>query len=301
MNDQRPEISAVIILWNGMKFIPDCMRTLSEELQPFRHEIIIVDNGSHDGSPEFIEQNYPNVTLIHNGANLGFARAVNQGFETGTGEYYYILNQDLRFGHGATSRLLARLKQDESIGMIGPKFIYFDGGTQRSVRSFPTYRHVLYRALFLDRVFPDHPKFGSWRMGYFDHEKEAFVDQPMGAVMLIPRKVVEEIGGMDERFPILFNDVDFCRRLAIAGYKRLYFPEAVVEHYVGASTSTMPVRIRIISHTSMYRYMRKYARPIELPLLWLCGALLMISIPISIAVNQTRRKLTAAISFFSRR
>ncbi|MDX9856199.1 MAG: glycosyltransferase family 2 protein [candidate division Zixibacteria bacterium] len=301
MSSDRPEISAVIISYNGMTFLPDCLRTLSEELRGLTHEIIVVDNGSRDGSPEFVERTYPRVTLIRNASNLGFARAVNQGFERGKGEYYYILNQDLRFGHGATARLLERIRQDDTIGMIGPKFIYFGGGTQRSVRSFPTYRHVLYRALFLDRVFPDHPTFGSWRMGFFDHETEAFVDQPMGAVMLIPRRVVDDIGMMDERFPILFNDVDFCRRLADAGYKRLYYPDAVVEHYVGASTSTMPVRIRIISHTSMYRYMRKYARPIELPLLWLCGALLMISIPISIAVNQTRRKLTAAISSFSRR
>lgn len=301
MSSNRPEISAVVISYNGMTFLPDCLRTLSEELRGLTHEIIVVDNGSRDGSPDFIERTYPGVTLIRNASNLGFARAVNQGFECGQGEYYYILNQDLRFGHGATARLLERIRQDDTIGMIGPKFIYFGGGTQRSVRSFPTYRHVLYRALFLDRIFPDHPAFGSWRMGFFDHETEAFVDQPMGAVMLIPRRVVDDIGMMDERFPILFNDVDFCRRLADSGYKRLYYPDAVVEHYVGASTSTMPVRIRIISHTSMYRYMRKYARPIELPLLWLCGALLMISIPISIAVNQTRRKLTAAISSFSRR
>ncbi|MBD3402219.1 glycosyltransferase [candidate division GN15 bacterium] len=301
MSDARPDISAVIISYNGMKFLPDCLRTLTDELKGISHELIVVDNGSHDGSADFIEANYPDARLIRNGRNLGFARAVNQGFEEGRGEYYYILNQDLRFGHGATGKLLERIKQEDSLGMIGPKFVYFDGGTQRSVRSFPTYKHVLYRALFLDRIFPDHPRFGSWRMGYFDHEREALVDQPMGAVMLIPRRVVDKIGMMDERFPILFNDVDFCRRLAEAGYGRLYFPDAVVEHYVGASTSTMPVRIRIISHTSMYRYMRKYARPIEFPLLWLCGALLMVSIPISIAVNQTRRTLTALAASFSRR
>lgn len=301
MSGLRPEISAVIISYNGMKFLPECLQTLHEELRDLSHEVIVVDNGSHDGSPEFIEREYPSVRLIRNATNLGFAKAVNQGFESGSGEYYYILNQDLRFGHGATTKLLARLKQDESIGMIGPKFIYFGGGTQRSVRSFPTYRHVFYRALFLDRLFRDHREFGSWRMGYFDHEHEAFVDQPMGAVMLIPRKVIEHVGMMDERFPILFNDVDFCRRLADAGYGRLYHPDAVVEHYVGASTSAMPIRIHVISHASMYRYLRKYAKLSELPLLWLCGTLLMVSIPISIAVNQTRRKVTAAISFFLRR
>ena len=96
------EISAVIISFNGMRFLPDCLRTLKEDLAGINHEIIVVDNGSVDGSADFVEQEYPDAVLIRNGKNLGFARAVNIGFETGTGEYYYILNQDLRFGHGGT-------------------------------------------------------------------------------------------------------------------------------------------------------------------------------------------------------
>ena len=185
--------------------------------------------------------------------------------------------------------------------MIGPKFVYFDGPTQRSIRSFPTYKHVLYRALFLDRLFPHHPEFASWRMGHFDHESEAVVDQPMGAVMLVPRPVIEKVGLMDERFPILFNDVDWCRRIHDAGYKMLYYPGAVIEHYVGASTSTMPTRIRIISHTAMYRYLKKYARPSEYPLLWLCGLVLMASLPPAIAINWLRRKVNALRASFGPR
>jgi GT2 family glycosyltransferase len=298
---ERVEISAVIISYNGMRFLPDCLRTLKEDLTGISHEIIVVDNGSVDGSAEFVEKNHPDVRLIRNGSNLGFARAVNLGFETGTGEYLYILNQDLRFGYGGTRRLLERIRGDESIGMIGPKFVYFDGGTQKSVRAFPAYRHVFYRTFLLDRLFPAHPEFSSWRMGHFDHETEQFVDQPMGAVMLIPRRVIDDIGIMDERFPILFNDVDLCKRMELAGYQRLYFPEAVVEHFVGASTSAMPVRIRIISHTSMYRYLAKYARPREYPLLWLCGAILWGSLPVAIALNWARRKLSALRSFFSKK
>ncbi|MEE8577264.1 MAG: glycosyltransferase family 2 protein [candidate division Zixibacteria bacterium] len=301
MSSDLITISAVIISWNGMKFLPDCMSTLTEDLKGISHEIIVVDNGSRDGSADFIEKHYPQAKLIRNKKNLGFAPAVNIGFEEGSGEYYYILNQDLRFPQGATQALLDRIREDNTIGFIGPKFVYFEGGTQKTIRSFPTYRHVLYRALFLDRLFPEHPEFSSWRMGFFDHETEKFVDQPMGAVMLIPRHVIDKIGYMDERFPILFNDVDLCRRIADAGYRNLYYPGAVVEHYVGASTSTMPVKIRIISHTSMYRYMAKYACFWEWPLLWLCGLLLMLALPLSIGVNFTRRKINALVSSFSRR
>lgn len=294
MNPANVTMSAIIILWNGRRFVEELLVTLEENLRDLSHEIIVVDNGSHDGSVEYIEAHHPGCRIIRNGVNLGFARAVNIGIEAARGEYLYILNQDLRFNPGATHALLDRLRQDVSIGFIGPKFQYFDGPTQRSVRSFPSYKHVLYRALFLDRLFPRSAEFASWRMGHFDHEHEAFVDQPMGAVMLVPRRVVEKIGLMDERFPILFNDVDWCRRMHEAGYKLLYYPGAVVEHYVGASTSTMPTRIRIISHTAMYRYLRKYARPYEYPLLWLCGLILMASLPPAIAVNWLRRTLTSS-------
>ena len=288
----RPEISAIIILWNGKRFVDELMATLTANLAFTSHEIIVVDNGSIDGSADFVEQHYPNTTIIRNGANLGFARAVNIGIEAASGEYLYILNQDLRFPESATANLLSRLKQEPELGMIGPKFIYFGGGTQRSVRAFPSYRHVLYRAFLLDRLFPHSPKFAEWRMGHFDHESERYVDQPMGAVMLVPRGVVEKVGLMDESFPILFNDVDWCRRIHDAGYRLLYFPEAVVEHYVGASTSTMPTRIRVISHTAMYRYLKKYAKWYEYPLLWLCGLILYCSLPPAIAINWLRRKLS---------
>ena len=290
MNEARPEISAIIICWDGMKFLPDLMRTLADDLSDFRHEIILVDNGSSDGSVEYIRKHYSGVNLIENARNLGFAPAVNIGLRAARGEYIYILNQDLRFRKGATAKLLHRLKQDPEIGLIGPGLEYFEGGLQHSVRSFPTYRHVFYRALFLDRLFPRHREFGSWRMGWHDLEKEAFVDQPMGAVMLIPRSVVEKVGYMDEAFPILYNDVDFCRRMMLAGYKRLYYPEARVEHYVGASTSRNPVRLHVISHLAFYRYLKKYARWWEYPVLWLCGLLLIVGLgPIALRTWQVNR------------
>ena len=279
MNESPIEISAVVISFNGMHFLPECLRTLAEDLKGMSHEIIIVDNGSSDGSVEFIRDNYLNAHLVENKTNVGFAKAVNEGIKAAKGKYLYILNQDLRFRKGTARTLLDRLKQDDTIGMIGPKYVGFDGRLQWSARAFPSYRHIFYRALFLDRLFPHHPEFSSWRMGWFDHEHERFVDQPMGAVMLIPREVIDRIGYMDEYFPLLFNDVDYCRRMKEAGYRLLYYPDAVVEHFVGGSTKEMPVKLRIASHRSLYRYLRKYARPAEYPLLWLSGLLLMVSLP----------------------
>ncbi len=285
MNAGKVELSAIIISFNGRRFLPDCLGTLKNNLDSLSHEIIVVDNGSSDDSVSFIRTTFPGVTIIENGSNLGFAKAVNIGLERARGDYIYILNQDLRFRPGTAEKLLMRLKSDPRIGMAGPKYVGFDGILQWSARAFPTYRHIIYESLLLSRLFPRHREFSSWRMGWFDHEHEREVDQPMGSVMLIPRAVIGKVGSFDERFPIFFNDVDYCRRLRDAGYVLLYYPEAVVEHYRGASTSRRPIRMKVESMFSMYRYLRKYSRPIEWPLLWLCGLLLLIGlVPLTLAI-----------------
>ncbi|MCP4685930.1 MAG: glycosyltransferase family 2 protein, partial [bacterium] len=233
---------------------------------------------------------------IENGRNLGFAKAVNIGIKAASGDNLYVLNQDLRFRSGTARGLLKRLGDNKEIGLIGPGYVDFEGRAQKSVRAFPTYRHVFYRALFLDRMFSTHREFSHWRMGWFDHKREMYVDQPMGAVMMIPRPVIDKVGLMDEAFPILFNDVDFCRRLSEAGYKLLYYPEVTVEHYVGATTGRWPYRMKAISHAAMYRYLRKYARGYEYPVLWLCGLLLLIGLAPSMAGRFLRRLFTSAES-----
>jgi GT2 family glycosyltransferase len=274
----RPKVSAILIVWNGMQFLPDCMRTLLADLQSIEHEIIAVDNGSTDGSADFITNEYPTVKLTRNSSNLGFAKAVNQGIEMSTGENLLLLNQDIRIRPGAVSALLKRLEADSKIGLIGPRFVGFDGVTQHSARSFPGIRHVWYKFFLLSELFPNHHEFGSWKMGWFDHESEREVDQPMGAAMLIRRDLIERVGKFDEQFPIFFNDVDFCRRVKDAGYKLLYYPGAVIEHYVGGSTRRYPVRMKWESHRSMYRYLSKYCPFYLRPALWLTGLILLLGV-----------------------
>ena len=293
MTDHKPEISAILISYNGMKFLPECLTTLTDDLNALSYELIIVDDGSTDGSVEYIRTNYPNALLITNNENTGFARAVNQGIGAARGEYLYILNQDLRFRKGATESLLKRLKSDKLLGMIGPKFVRFDGTLHTSARALPSYRHIFYRLFLLDRFFPQHREFSGWRMGWFDHETEMEVGQPMGAVMLIPRPVIDKVGLMDEKFWLLFNDVDWCRRIKMAGYRLLYYPTAVVEHAIGGSTGKHPYRLRAVSHLYFYRYLRKYARPYEYPLLWLCGLILLVTLlPLNL-ITFLRRAIRA--------
>jgi len=260
MINGNPEISVVIIAFNGIEFIDACLSTTYESLKELTSEVIVVDNGSIDGTPELISDKYPDTILIRNNTNLGFARAANQGFEQAGGEYVLLLNQDIRIKGEAIPGLLQRMKQDSRIGTIGPKFIGFDGRLQKACRAFPTYHNMFYVMIGLSRLFPGSPILAEWKMTWFDHLTEREVDQPMGAALMIRRDVLEELGGFDERFGVFFNDVDFCRRVKEAGYINLYYPEAVIEHYYGGTIRRMKAAMVLKWHRSLYRYFKKYSR-----------------------------------------
>lgn len=283
-------ISVIIIAYNGMAFLPDCLASVVDSVREVDAEIIVVDNGSSDGTTAFIGKTYSDVALIANEENRGFASAVNQGLERATGEFVLLLNQDTRIRGDAIVRLARRMEQDETIGTIGPKFIGFDGALQKACRMFPTYRHLLFDFTGLAFLFPRSRVFGGWRMGWFDHETERAVDQPMGAALMIRRRVLKTVGRFDERFRIFFNDVDYCRRVREAGFVNRYYPDAVVEHYYGGTIRKIKPEMIRESHRAMYRYFKKYSRGATgIPLLYFWGLVLWIGAFLRAGVHRLRR------------
>lgn len=260
MNSEKYFISVIVISFNGMEFIDDCLTTVLTSLESVDSEIIVIDNRSQDGTVELIEDKFPMVRLIKNGSNLGFARAANQGFNMSRGEYILLLNQDTRIQNQAIVKLAERIKSDSHIGTIGPKFVDFSGRLQKTCRSFPRYRDLIYAITGLSRLFSHSRVFSHWKMGWFDHESEREVDQPMGAALMIRQNVLQRLGGFDESFKIFFNDVDFCRRVREAGYVNLYYPWAVIEHFYGGTIRKMKGRMVREWHRSIFRYFRKYSR-----------------------------------------
>ncbi|MEW5925491.1 MAG: glycosyltransferase family 2 protein [Candidatus Zixiibacteriota bacterium] len=281
------KISVVLISYNGREFINDCLRTTLESLKGVSSEVIVIDNASSDGTIEIIERNFSAARIIKNSANLGFAKAVNQGFNEARGEYIFLLNQDTRIVADAVPRLMQRMAEDPAVGTIGPKFIGFDGRLQRSIRAFPRYRDLFFEFTGLSYLFCRSKAFASWKMGWFDHLTEMEVDQPMGAALMIRRSVIDKVGRFDESFGIFFNDVDFCRRVKEAGFVNLYYPEAVIEHFVGGSTRKNKARMIIESHRAMYKYFKKYTKtPPGIPLLWFWGGVLYITALIRAAFSK---------------
>ncbi len=285
MSDQA-NISAIIISYQGIDFILDCLQSLTRELENFEHEIIIVDNCSDDGTVEFIKKNYPTAHLIKNDSNLGFAKAVNQGIMMARRDYLWILNQDIRIRPGCLNSLLECHNRLDQPGVVGPRFVGFDNRLQKCCRRFPRYHHLIGEMTGLNLLFKKSGFFNGWKMGDFDHKVSRAVQQPMGAAMLLSHQVVDKVGLMDEQFGMFFNDVDYCLRIEKAGFENYYCFDAVIEHFLGGSSSRHKPKMVWLGHLGMYRYFCKYekrrgssfmVRFIRMPLPHLAGLLLFLS------------------------
>lgn len=262
MNDHTqtttPALSIVIPLYNGERFIADCLSSAHTAATFISHEIICVDDGSTDDSVAVATASGVTHQVLRNDRNYGFAHTCNRGLRQARGSYLMLLNQDTRCRPDALKLLLARLQQDEQIAFIGPKFVGFDGSLQKNCAGFPTPAGVFFKLSGLAALFPGSRTLASWRMSWFDHEHEAHVDQPMGAALLFRRDLLSHIGYLDESFPIFLNDVDWARRAVEAGYRNLYYPPAVIEHFVGSATRPQKPRMVLESHRSLRRYLRKW-------------------------------------------
>ncbi len=288
MNATAEKISVVVVSFDGMEFIEDCLNSVVASTGESQIEIVVVDNGSKDGTVELIQNKFPSVRLIRNEINAGFAMAANQGVRAAAGEYILLLNQDTKIQSEANRKLAGYLAGKSKIGVIGPRLNGFDGALQKSCRSFPRYYDLFFEFTGLAYLFPQSRIFGHWKMGWFDHLSEREVDQPMGAAMMFRRELFNRLGGFDENFRIFFNDVDFCRRAKEAGHTNIYYPEAVIEHFVGGSTRTRKPQMILESHRAMFRYFRKNCgRSIAARMaLYFWGALLYISAHLRAGFNS---------------
>ncbi|GAB4191394.1 MAG: hypothetical protein OHK0022_05100 [Roseiflexaceae bacterium] len=210
--------SLILLTWNGAGFLPDLLRSLRAQIQP-PAEVIVVDNGSTDGSPEWIAANAPDWRLIRNQANRGVAAAWNQALEVAQGEFLVMLNQDMVFRSGWLQALEDAFDRVPEVGIVGGKLLYPDE---------QTIQHAGGRMIL--------PLMRGTHYGYQEpdrgqHDQERLVDFVTGAGMAIRRSVIAAIGGFDERFaPAYCEDSDFCLRARASGFGVLYTPHAVAIH-----------------------------------------------------------------------
>ncbi|NCO35468.1 MAG: hypothetical protein AUJ92_20895 [Armatimonadetes bacterium CG2_30_59_28] len=253
-------LSILIVNWNTCDLLDACLQSLMDDPIGRKSEIIVVDNASTDGSATLVRDKFPTVTLVDNDANVGYARGNNQAMDLATQEYFLLLNPDTEVTDGALERMLHFMTNYPGVGVAGCRLVHPDGAVQRSVRLFPTPDTVIYEALGLSRLFPRSKLFGKYRMGWWSYDDLREVDQPMASCVMLRHRAVEEVGGMDEQFPIFFNDVDLCYRLKKHGWRIYFVPDATVIHHGGSSTKQVRRDMIAESHQSMLRFYEKHYR-----------------------------------------
>jgi GT2 family glycosyltransferase len=254
-----PDLSIVIVNRNTQRLLRACLASLRPEGDDLDLEVIVVDNGSADGSVEMVRAEYPEARLIVNEENTGFAIPNNQGMAAARGRHIMLLNSDTEVGRGALLRLVSVLDADPTIGLVGPALWLPSGVRQRSAASFKTpWRHFC-DMLGLGRLFPRSALFAN-QQARLDFARPQDVDWLIAAAVVASREAVERVGGLDERFRIHCNDDDWCRRIRGAGYRIRYDPAAEVLHHsgatIGAETAVRSLDQELVSN--LFAYYRKY-------------------------------------------
>jgi len=281
MND----LSVLILTYNSSVYIEECFKSLLKELPGLKTEIIFIENNSSDNTLSLIENIIKSpipenieIKLIKNERNNGYAKGNNQGLEIASGNQILLLHPDVVMKPNSLKSLMEILKEEPKIGMAAPQFLYPDGQIQPSCRRFPNYWSVINEAFGLTFLFPQNKYINGWKMGDFNHTYRKNVDQPMTACVLLKRKVLDDVGVMDEQFVMFFNDVDWCKRIVQKGWKIVFTPEAKVTHILGGSVKQMRSRMILQSHVGFYLYFEKHFRkPMQRPMNQLMGLILFLS------------------------
>lgn len=260
------DLSVIIVNWNTKEELRACLRSIHEG-DGVRVEIIVVDNASEDSSVEMLKNEFPGVRVIENEANYGFARAANIGIRASSGRYVLLLNPDTEVQPLAFPALVRFGDENPGIGIVGPKILNPNGTLQYSCRRFPTIGAAIFRNTLLGRLFPQNPYTRDYLMIRWDHRETMDVDWVSGAAMLIRRRMLEEIGLLDERFYMYCEDVDLAYRAWKKGWRVTYYPHVHVTHVIGRSSDRCPNRMTLQFHKSMYRlYCKHRARSVISPL-----------------------------------
>jgi len=234
-----PRVSVIIVTWNGRVVVRDCLESLRTVPTAVPFEVIVVDNGSTDGSVDEIRAAADRFSasgipfrMIENRENRGFSGGNNQGLEVARAPYLLLLNSDTEVRAGAIDGLVSLMDSDPGIGACGPRLLNTDGTLQHSVwRNPPTAWEILLEGFKLERLLPLRIR-GELLLGsHWTHDRRRRVRRLSGAAMLVRRKVVDEVGGLDERFHMYGEDVEWCLRIARGGWSIVFEPAAVIVHH----------------------------------------------------------------------
>jgi GT2 family glycosyltransferase len=254
----------VIVSYNCRHALQACLLKLTAEGDT--PPIIVVDNASTDGTAEMIAGDFPEVQLIQNTQNHGFAAACNQGIRACASDFILLLNPDTLLKRATLQKLAHTMRADPTIGACGPRVLNTDCSLQSSCRRFPTLGALICDELGLGRLFP-HSRFARYQMSGWQHDETRHVAQLRGSCLLLRRTMLEHIGLLDERFFLYFEEVDLCLRLQQTGWRAVFVADSSVTHLGGESSRIDPRNALGHRYRSLFAFYRKHYPAWQLPTL----------------------------------
>ena len=231
------EVSVIIVNYNVRQFLENALTSIRRAMEGLEGEVIVVDNASDDGSTEMVKAKFPDVILIENRKNLGFATSNNIALRRARGKYLLLINPDTIVQEDTLRVMLAFFAETPDAGLAGCKILNPDGSLQLACRrTYPTPWVAFTKTFGLSSLFPGSRLFGKYNLTFLNENETYPVDAVSGSFMMVTREVLEAVGGLDESFFMYGEDLDWCYRVTQAGFKVYYVHGTKIVHYKGEST-----------------------------------------------------------------
>jgi N-acetylglucosaminyl-diphospho-decaprenol L-rhamnosyltransferase len=267
----KPDLSIVIVSYNTRQLLKECLDSLYAGLaeSTLTSEVIVVDNASRDGSAAMVRKHFPQVRLIANEDNRGFAAANNQALRAigyGTGDtpppspprYVMLLNPDTIVDESALTTLVRFMDENPRVGACGARLLHSDGSFQHSAFAFPTLFQVFLDFFPINYRLTDSRLNGRYPRRLYQAGEPFPIDHPLGATLMVRQEVIEQVGLLDERFFIYCEEIDWCLRIKAAGWSIWCVPEAEIVHHVAQSTGQFRDEMFVALWKSRYQLFEKH-------------------------------------------
>lgn len=253
------DLTVIIVNWNVRELLKNCLESIYTQTREIAFEVIVVDNGSSDGSIDMVVREFPKVRLITNKENLGFGKANNQAIRESKGRYLALLNTDTVILGDALATMVGFMDAHRKVGAVGPKILNPDTTVQLTCgRHSPTLLTELWDFTKLSSLFPKSRVFGKSLMGFWDHNDTREVQLISGACMMVRRETIEQTGLMDERFFLYADETDWCYRMRKNAWEIYLNADAVIIHLGQKSMKRNSVSTVYWSCKSMHAFFLKH-------------------------------------------
>ena len=295
------DLSIIIVNWNGGNFLEKCLNSIYKTIKNLDFEVFVVDNASSDLSLNCLKK-FPEMNLIKNTENKGFAQANNQAIKKSKGNYILLLNPDTILLKNSIQKMISYMSKNEDIGVLGCKLLNPDGSVQPSCHAFLTLPHVFFEVSQMDKIFPKNKFFTNFFkpltkfklfMNYSTPEKPIEVESVMGSCYMIRKESLSKTGLLDENFFLYHEEMELSYRIWQKGYKVIFFPYSTVIHYNKHATEKNKNKVYYERFKSILYFFKKQNKT-NLKLLKL---ILLFSLSINLLSIPFRKNIKTAFKY----